>query len=115
MACEELFEAMDLKEVKVEDDLSMSTSSFLTDFIHMIDEIKGPSDIVQLWHVDGTIADQMYDVMQEVICCEDEYQARGVDDVSDGVEDEFDEEDLDETASVCESLSEDAEYDDDDE
>ena len=48
MACEELFEAMDLKEVKVEDDLSMSTSSFLTDFIHMIDEIKRPSDIVQL-------------------------------------------------------------------
>ena len=102
---------MDIKEVKVEDDLSMSTSSFLTDFIHMVDEIKGPSDIVQLWHVDGTIADQMYEVMQEVISCEDEYQARSDDDASNEVEDEYDEEDLDETVSLCESLSEDVEYD----
>ena len=95
----ELFNVMNVKEVKVEDNLCLTIPSFLADFIRKVDEIKSPMDIVAFWHVDATLARSIFDVLGEVLSDEDEFEGRVNDAISDDDEDEIDVEEVSDSES----------------
>ena len=51
----------------MEDELEVSTASFIKDLIKMLDEIKVAGDIVEMWHIDPRVAEKVFDIFQEVI------------------------------------------------
>lgn len=66
-ALEELFEALNMDTVLVENKLKVTTKEFVTDFIHMCDEIKSAEDIVETWHVDIELAKTLFSLFSEVV------------------------------------------------
>ena len=63
----DLFEAMSLSSIKVENTLNMNIPSFIKDIKRSIDEIKSPDDIVNLWHISMDLAENVFSVIQEVV------------------------------------------------
>ena len=51
----------------MEDELEVSTASFIKDLIKMLDEIKVAGDIVEMWHIDPRVAEKVFDIFEEVI------------------------------------------------
>ena len=96
----ELFQALSLKEVKIEDHLSVSHESFICDFIRMIDEIKNPSDICQMWRVNAELAGWIFSTVQEVLYSdvyileEESFEDTEVDEYQDDVSDESSEDEV---------------------
>ena len=67
----ELFAAMDVKDVAVENNLLMSVSSFVPDITKLVDEIKAASDISSIWHTSSEVASKVFETMEEVLYGED--------------------------------------------
>ena len=63
----ELFEALELTTVSVENSLEVGISSFIGDIIRVIDEIQEPLDVVKRWHVPYGIAEKIVAVLNEVL------------------------------------------------
>ena len=55
--------AVSLKDVQVEDGLSVSVDSFIADFSKMIDEVKAESDITKMWHVKPEVAGWVFSTL----------------------------------------------------
>ena len=66
-ALEELFEALQIDTILVEDELEVSTASFIKDFMKNLDEIKAAADIVDMWHTDSGVAEKVFTTFEEVI------------------------------------------------
>ena len=78
----------------MEGDLSVTVKSFVKDFIKTIDEVKDEKDIVELWHIDPVIAQNLFTLFREVVfgdlgSCEAFEDI--CDDVSEVESDEYDE------------------------
>ena len=76
----------------MEGNLSVTVASFIKDFIKTVDEVKDEKDIVELWHIDPVIAQNLFMLFREVVfgglgTCEDV-----CDDVSEVESDEYDDE-----------------------
>ena len=66
-AFEELFAALNMDTVLVESELKVTTKEFVRDFIHMCDEVKSATDIVETWHVDPILAETLFSLFSEVV------------------------------------------------
>ena len=66
-AIEELFAALRINTILVENELKVTTKSFIIDFVKMVDEVKSDKDIVDIWHIDAKIAHQLFQVLTEVV------------------------------------------------
>ena len=88
-ALEELFAAMSVKLIQVENDLVLSISSFSKDVVKNADEINNAEDISRIWHVSSDVALKVFSILTEVIYG-DEISDSGSS--SDESEDDFDEE-----------------------
>jgi hypothetical protein len=63
----ELFRGLGMSYVQVESRLQLSLENFSKDFIKAFDEISGPEDIMELWHVSEEVAENLYSVCLEVL------------------------------------------------
>ena len=93
-AIEELFDALGFDNIMMEGDQSVSVKSFIKDFIKTVDEVKNEKDIVELWHIDPVIAQNLFMLFKEVVFGEVEACETFEDTIDDGPEvesDEFDE------------------------
>ena len=93
-AIEELFNALGFDNIMMEGDQSVSVKSFIKDFIKTVDEVKDENDIVELWHIDPAIAQNLFMLLKEVVFGELEDCDTLEDIIDDGPEvesDEFDE------------------------
>ena len=63
----ELFRGLGMSYVQVESRLQLSLENFSKDFIKAFDEISGPEDIVELWHISQQVAQNLYSVCLEVL------------------------------------------------
>jgi hypothetical protein len=63
----ELFEAMEVTALPVENSLEVGISSFIGDLIRVIDEIQEPLDVVKRWHVPYDMAEKIVAVLNEVL------------------------------------------------
>ena len=66
-ALEELFTAMGIDRLMIDDQYPVSTASFISDFVKLIDEVNSSTDLVKIWHIDHNIASQIYTLFTEVI------------------------------------------------
>ena len=66
-ALEELFTALRMDTLLVENELNVLTTSFIKDFIKMIDEIRSEQDIVSMWHIDPIVAQKVFLLLNDVI------------------------------------------------
>ena len=66
-AMEELFIAMGIDFLLVENELQISVSSFIKDFLKMSDEIRREQDIVDMWHLEPTVAHSVFQLFSEVL------------------------------------------------
>ena len=71
-ALSELFQAMELVNVKIENNLQISCQSLINDVLRMVDEIKKPEDIVKIWHIDIQLAVKVFSVLFDVLFGSDE-------------------------------------------
>ena len=62
-----LFEAMQMDNLLVETSLELPILSFIQDFIFLCDEIRSEMDIVNYWHVDISIATEIFHLFMEVL------------------------------------------------
>ena len=63
----ELFGAMGMDSVLIENELKVTISSFAKDFLKMADELKTKEDIVELWHIDPIVAEKLFNLFNEVV------------------------------------------------
>ena len=89
----DLLDAMKLSCVQVEDNLSIGKNSFVKDVKRAIDEINGPVDIVNLWHVPEQVAINVYAVIKEVVFASREDSSEGETEESTTSEEETEESD----------------------
>ena len=66
-AIEELFDALGLDRILMEGELAVTTSSFAKDFIKLIDEVKDERDIMELWHIEFSLAQELFLLFKEVV------------------------------------------------
>ena len=66
-ALEELFKAMKTDTIVIEKELEVSTTSFIKDFLKMLDEISSEQNITDLWHIDESVAHSIFLVYNEVV------------------------------------------------
>ena len=63
----ELFTAMGIDVLFVENEFQIPVSSFVKDFLKMLDEIKKEQDIIDLWHIDPEVASSLFQLFSEVV------------------------------------------------
>ena len=63
-----LFNGLGMDKIPVESSLCMTTTCFIKDFIRIYDEISSARDIVDMWHVEESLAKSMLSVCHEVLC-----------------------------------------------
>ena len=64
---EEIFAAMGIETLLVEQEFELSTGSFTRDFIKNCDEIRTVQDIVDMWHIESSVAESLYLLFNEVV------------------------------------------------
>ena len=64
---QELFRGLGLRFIQIESELHLSTENFLKDFLKTFDEVSCFEDIVKLWHVSESLAEDLYGVCLDVI------------------------------------------------
>ena len=64
----ELFAAIAVDKLMIDDEYPVSSVSFIRDFLKLTDEINSATDLVEIWHIDYAIANQIYSLFTEVIC-----------------------------------------------
>lgn len=63
----ELFTALNMETLLVENELKVSSKNFIKDFIKMSDEIKTEQDIVDMWHINPAVAHPIFLLFTEVV------------------------------------------------
>ena len=63
----DLFIAMKIDTIMVEDDLAVPVKNFIKDFVKVIDEVRTEQDIVSMWHIDPTVAKKVFMLLNDVI------------------------------------------------
>ena len=63
----DLFRGLGLSFIEIESKLKLSIDNFTEDFVKTFDEVSDSTDIVKLWHVDESLADDLYSVCLEVL------------------------------------------------
>ena len=66
-AMEELFTALNMENLLVENELKVFSKDFIKDFIKMSDEIRTEQDIVDMWHIDPAVAHPVFLLFTEVL------------------------------------------------
>ena len=66
-ALTDLFSALELSNIRVENDLSLDCKSFIKDLLRVVDEVQCSQDIVRLWHIDKSVAVKIFSVLQSVL------------------------------------------------
>ena len=66
-AMEEIFTAMEIETLLVEQEFELSTGSLIRDFIKNCDEIRAVQDIVDMWHIEYSVAESLYLLFNEVV------------------------------------------------
>ena len=94
-ALKELFAAMSMKELKVENNLHLGISNFVDDFIKVIDEVKTDADIIDNWHISPAIASKVFSTLNNVLHGDELSDSDTSESSSGEDEDSFDEEDED--------------------
>ena len=64
---DELFATLKVKTILVEDKFKVGIKNFITDFIKMADEIHSEDDIVNIWHIDPTVASKIFLLFNDVV------------------------------------------------
>ena len=102
-ALKQLFETMDMVDVKVESSLVIPCESFTKDVLKMVDELQSHKDIIHFWHVDADLAMKVFAVINEVL----NSMVYGYEESTDAGEEQVeDDEDIDD--SDCEDWSSDS-------
>ena len=91
-ALKELFAAMSMKELKVENNLHLGISNFVDDFIKVIDEVKTDADIIDNWHISPAIASKVFSTLNNVLHGDELSDSETSESSSEEDEDSFDEE-----------------------
>ena len=86
----ELFGAMGMDSVMIENELKVTVTSFAKDFLKMTDELKSKDDIVGLWHIDPIVAGKLFDLFNEVVfgVLDENHEASGESDSDSDILDE---------------------------
>ena len=63
----EMFSAMKISSLKVENNLSLDISNFIKDLKKTLDEIHSAKDIAQCWHISKRVAEHVFAVIKEVV------------------------------------------------
>ena len=66
-ALEELFTALRMEVVVIEDELEVTTESFIKDFVKVLDEVRSENDLVEMWHLNPSVAHKVFMLFQEVV------------------------------------------------
>ena len=66
-ALTDLFSALELSNIRVENDLSLDCKSFIKDLLRVVDEVHCSQDIVRFWHIDKSVAVKIFSVLQSVL------------------------------------------------
>ena len=93
-AIEELFAAMGQDMILIEGELGVTASSFAKDFVKLIDEVRDENDIMEIWHIESSLAQELFLLFKEVVygdSCESN------NDRNDNIESEFESDELDES------------------
>ena len=98
-ALKELFEALGIEKIMVENSLEIPPHSFIKDFIHMCDEIHGAMDIVDLWHIDVSLAADVYKLYIDILESIEERGSVVAASVEEDSDKDTDNEDLDDSNS----------------
>ena len=93
-AIEELLAAMGLDMILIEGELGVTASSFAKDFIKLIDEVKNENDIMEIWHIESSLAQELFLLFKEVVYGE---TCESNDDTNDIIESDFESDELDES------------------
>ena len=93
-AIEELFDALGLDRILMEGELAVTTSSFAKDFIKLIDEVKDERDIMELWHIEFSLAQELFLLFKEVVYGD---KGDGDEETSDDIESVSDSDETDES------------------
>ena len=67
LAIEELLAARGLDTLLIEGELDVTIPSFAKDFVKCIDEIEGHNDIVEMWHIDPSLASELFLLFKEIV------------------------------------------------
>ena len=93
-AIEELFAAMGQDMILIEGELGVTASSFAKDFAKLIDEVRDENDIMEIWHIESSLAQEIFLLFKEVVygdSCESN------NDTDDNIESEFESDELDDS------------------
>ena len=60
-------ETFKINTVLVEGELEIKTNSLIKGFLKMSDEIKSGVDVVNLWHIDQSIAQKLFMLFDEIV------------------------------------------------
>ena len=63
----ELFAALGADTLLVEGELEVTAKNFVKDFLKMSDEVNTESDIIEMWHIDKTVAHKIFMLFNEVV------------------------------------------------
>jgi hypothetical protein len=63
----DLFDALEICTLMVENTLELAVSSFVEDFIKTVDEITEPGDIVKHWHISFDMAQNIFSILNDVM------------------------------------------------
>ena len=58
---------MRLDTLSVENELKVTTKNFIKDFLKMSAEIKTEEDIVNIWHVEPSVAKMVFQLFSEIV------------------------------------------------
>ena len=78
----------------MEGELAVTTSSFAKDFIKLIDEVKDERDIMELWHIEFSLAQELFLLFKEVVYGD---KGDGDEETSDDIESVSDSDETDES------------------
>ena len=70
-ALKDLFMAMEISEIRVENELEIDCCSFIGDLLKVLDEINQPADIVRFWHISEELAIKIFSIVYAVLHDED--------------------------------------------
>ena len=56
-----------MEVVVIEDELEVTTESFIKDFVKVLDEVRSENDLVEMWHLNPSVAHKVFMLFQEVV------------------------------------------------
>ena len=63
----DLFKNLEINVIPVEEALHIPVVNFVTDLLKVIDEVKSPVDLINIWHISNSIATKIFEVIDEIL------------------------------------------------